>query len=216
MKEKSRTVQRVSGSLQIAFCAILCTGLLLLGGCEGDGGGGSNDFGDNDPNVIYALGDSITAEGYPAILASMIGRTVVNGGVSGQKTAEGVGRVSSALNRHSPGYLLILMGANDVIHSRSVDSIISNLRTMIQTAKGNMTVPIIGTLTPMTGDHELWAGQVEVVNDEIRQLAREQGIRCADLYSAFGSDAAYLKADGLHPTQEGSQVIDATFMDAID
>jgi lysophospholipase L1-like esterase len=192
--------------------------LVLVAGCEGGGGGSAadgHDFGANDPNLYVAMGDSITAAGYPAHLSGMLGATVINGGTPGAWSDSGAGAVHSALSRYKPGFLLILYGANDTIHEANQDGTINNLRAMIQAAKANQTIPIIGTLTPMIRVHEGWAGRARELSKKIRAMASSEGCRVADLEKAFGHNDSLLQDDGLHPTDAGSQVIAKTFLGRI-
>lgn len=190
-------------------------------GCEGDSGNiwDGWDFGDNDPNIYVAMGDSITAgygldsytEAYPALLSGMLGKTVYNSGISGSRSSYGAGAVSSVLNSYKPGYLLILYGVNDLIHDYSIDSIVTNLSTMIQTAKNSQTIPVIATLTPVFDSHSFIEDGVVELNARIRQLAAEENIYVADLEQAFNWNQAYIDSDGLHPNSQGHDLIAVTF-----
>src|SRR5687768_1896052 len=74
--------------------------------------------------TIVALGDSLTsghgltkAEAYPAVLDEMLEAarlpfSVVNHGISGDTTADGVLRLSAALDER-PAILILALGAND-------------------------------------------------------------------------------------------------------
>lgn len=198
--------------------------LLSLTGCEdpfGGGGGDSHDFGDNDSNVYVAFGDSIT-QGYgastawPGLLQAKLGKTVVNQGIGGSRASEGAARVNGVLRRYKPGYLLILYGANDIIHGASTASIVANLRSIVQAAKNNKTVPVIATVLPMTRGHAAYDGGVDAVNPEIRKMANEEGATIVDLHSAFsGKEDTYLTADGLHPNNAGQQLIADSFAGAL-
>lgn len=200
---------------------MLVGSVCLFIGCNdsGDGGGwDGTDFGDNNINVVTAMGDSITAYGnppYPSILAGMIGKTVINRGQGGAKSSSGADQVASALAADQPAFLLILYGANDVIHGYSHDSVIANLRTMISAARANQTVPILATLTPMSGSHVLWAGDASALSDEIRSLASQEQVSLADLEKAFGSDPTLISDDGLHPSQAGYEKIAEVFADIL-
>jgi lysophospholipase L1-like esterase len=193
---------------------------VMLGGCEGGGGSSApaHDFGSNDPNVVACLGDSITegyllasADSYPSQLAAMTGKTVHNRGVGGTRSSYGVSIVGSVLARYKPGYMPILYGINDLIHGVSKNEIIGNLRTMIQAAKANSTVPIIATLTPCYASHAWIEGDDMALNGLIRTLADEEGVDCADLEAEFGSDESLILPDGLHPNAAGAAVIAQTF-----
>lgn len=206
----------------INYFAVLCV-ILTFVGCEHNDSTPPHDFGSNDPNLYVACGDSITEGdevgvtpgGYPAILSSMLGKTVVNQGYGGYTTTEGLDVVNSSLSDYKPGYVLILFGANDVIHSFDTNTTIQNLQVMIEAAKTNNTIPVIGTLLPMSLEHSIYEGDVEQLNPAIIQLADDEGIAGADLWTAFGTNSTLILDDGLHPTDAGNQVIATTFFNAL-
>jgi len=190
-----------------------------VNGCEDNGN--SHDFGDNNPKVAVAMGDSITAlEGgntttYPDLLAQSTGMTVINEGTGGATSSDGAGKIGRILSDDKPGYVLILYGANDVIRSESLDGTIANLRYIITSAQNNKTVPVIATITPMYYEHEVFLGGTKGLNARIRQLAAETGCSLVDLESAFGSNTSYFNDDGLHPNDSGLRVIADSFAGAL-
>ena len=106
----------------------LATGLacFLSSGCGGGDGGISNkNPGNNDLNVVVALGDSITAGSecpcvpYPARLSGMINKVVYNSGIGGSETGSGLSRIQGVINSYHPAFMLILYGVNDIIQSGS-------------------------------------------------------------------------------------------------
>ena len=204
------------------LAAILAVFGFLISGCEDSGSGGSgdsgHDFGNNNPDLYVAYGDSITfgvglasSTSYPQQLSGILGKTVINAGSSGRWASDGVSGISSTLSRHKPGYILVLLGANDIVFGRNTDAIVSNLRTMVQAAKNNNTIPIIATLTPVYDRHSFMAGGIDEINPKIKQMAKEEGIRMANLNSAFGDDHSLMQADGLHPTAAGAAKIAQAF-----
>ena len=189
---------------------------VLLVGCEGDGGGGlSADVGDNDPNVVVALGDSITsghgATPYPSLLTGMIGRTVVNSGVPGERAAGGAARVASVLARHKPGYLLIMLGSNDAIHASTPGPVATQLRSIVEQAKANHTVPIISTIPSMISLYSIFQGAVEPINAEIRAIGSEPGVYFVDSDARMGQNPDLYFDNGLHPNDAGHVVIAEAF-----
>lgn len=143
-------------------------------------------IGSNSPNVIVCLGDSITAVGYPAHLASMTGKTCINDGLPGEETSGGAARVAGVLDANHPAYLCIMYGSNDIICHRSLDSAIANLSAIIATARGRNTIPILATIPPMSGDHYgVYADQVTQLNNMIRALAGSSGTVLADVEREF-------------------------------
>lgn len=211
--------------------------LSLAAGCAGKGATEPDvvppDFGDNDPQVIVGIGDSITfgifdtdvelcqeryrpTSGYGPRLRRLTGKIVVNEGVCGEQSRDGAARVREVLRRWKPAVLLIDYSPNDILYGTGV--LIGNLRLMIAAARQNGTVPILGTLTPALGDHQSWEPFIETANAHIRALCAEENIECADHWQAFVSDPAFardpyalLSPDGLHPNAAGYTVMARTW-----
>lgn len=190
--------------------------------CDDGGGGGKPDVGDNDINTVLCIGDSITdgecvpdGASYPSRLSDMAKKKVINAGSCGEKSSGGEARIGALLARHNPGYVCILYGANDAIFGHSTGSLISNLRGMIAACKANKSIPIIATLTPMRDGHAFANGTASDYSDAIRLLAKEEKVRLADLRKEFGDNRDFIQADGLHPSDSGTQLIALTFNDKI-
>jgi lysophospholipase L1-like esterase len=201
----------------------LLAGCELLGGGGGGGGGGGDvgDIGENNPNLYVALGDSTTdgnnggGAPYPPRLAAMTGKTVENRAVQNESSGGAAGKVGGILAGEKPAAVLFQLGAVDLINGRSVDSIIGNLRSIIQQCKANKTVPVVATLQPMIGSHSRWSGAVKDLNGQIRSLASGEGARLADVEAKFGDGTGLMLGDGLHPNEEGNQRMAEAFDEAL-
>ena len=174
-------------------------------------------FGDNDPNLVLAVGDSVT-EGsaitglsYPTLVASFSGKYVINEGVGGTMSSYGLERFEAWLTGYQPGYVMILYGINDIIHVNDLDWTLANLRTMVQKAHANRTVAIVGTLPPRLRPDIGWDHRHITLNQRIRLMVEEENARLADVELAFGWNANLLQVDGYHPNEAGNRVIAATF-----
>jgi acyl-CoA thioesterase I len=93
-------------------------------------------------DVVVAFGDSITfgmgagpQESYPAVLEKIIGRRVVNAGISGEVTAEGLSRLPQILEQEKPALLILCHGGNDNLRRLSRGQIAGNIREMIRLAE---------------------------------------------------------------------------------
>ena len=194
---------------------------LTIIGCGGgdDNDSPDNDTGDNNPDLVYAVGDSMTegvgsATPYPALLSPLIGKTVVNSGVGGQRSGEGVGIARSALTRN-PGYLLIWYGTNDVIlggaGQENVDAVISNLDAMVQAARAQSTIPILSTLGRGIEGHAGWDPGFVIMNEAIIAYANANGVRLVRPDAAVGTNPELFQSDGLHFTTAGNQLVAEAF-----
>jgi len=95
-------------------------------------------------DVVVAFGDSITygigagpQESYPAVLEQIIGRRVVNAGISGEVTAEGLSRLPQILEQEKPALLILCHGGNDYLRRLGREKTADNIREMIRLAKQN-------------------------------------------------------------------------------
>lgn len=177
----------------------------------------TNPYGDNYPARVLALGDSVTAgstlsgPSYPELVAVYSGKQVFNEGVGGALSADGASRITPLLSVLQPGYVMILYGINDVIHLGDADWTVSNLRTMIEAARANKTVPIVGTIPPRYRGDGVFDVRHTELNAKIRAMAREEDVRLADIEVVFNYDKSLLQDDGFHPNEDGNQLIAVTF-----
>ena len=106
--------------------------------------------------VVLAFGDSIThgtgadqAESYPAVLAQLIGRKVVNAGVPGEVSAAGAARLPELLRTERPALLILCHGGNDLLQHLGRGEIAANLRTMVKAAQDRgVSVVLVGVPEP--------------------------------------------------------------------
>ena len=124
------------------FCTILPTfvfGLFLL--CTGCGHR-PTIHPLSDSAVILAFGDSLTAgngaardETYPAVLAERTGYRVINAGVPGELSADGLLRLPELLQSEQPDLVILCHGGNDLLKKRNEATLTANLESMIQLAR---------------------------------------------------------------------------------
>lgn len=95
----------------------------------------------NHQDVIVAFGDSLTEgvgthkeHSYPNKLAELSGVNVINAGVSGETTSEGLNRLTKVIDEHNPKLLILLEGGNDILQNINDQQIEQNLESMIQIA----------------------------------------------------------------------------------
>jgi lysophospholipase L1-like esterase len=95
-------------------------------------------------DVIVAFGDSLTHgtgasddTAYPAVLASLTGRTVINAGVPGETTASGLQRLPAVLAEYHPRLVLLCLGGNDMLRKQPAATTENNLRLLVRTIRAS-------------------------------------------------------------------------------
>ncbi len=95
-------------------------------------------------DVIVAFGDSLTygtgastEASYPAILEKIIGIKVMNEGVPGEETADGLKRIGSVIDKYHPRLVIVFLGGNDQLRKRPFEEIKANLKKIIQLIRNN-------------------------------------------------------------------------------
>jgi lysophospholipase L1-like esterase len=194
----------------------------------------------NRPNVYMAFGDSITfgegsndGSGYRSYLEADLrsywggDASVRNEGQSATRSNTGAQRIGRSLDRTRPAYTLILYGTNDWNDIECRDDrfpcyTIDSLRSMIQEVRSIQSHPILGTIIPVNPifldkqptERNDW---VKRMNDQIRALAKQEGVAVADVYATFMSQPALppLYTDFLHPDEQGYSLMAQAFLRGI-
>ncbi len=161
--------------------------------------------------TILAFGDSITygygvseKASYPAQLQKRTGVRVINGGISGEESSEGLQRLAKLLEQ-KPDLVILCHGGNDIIQKRSVEKLKANLTQMVETIKASgakvllVGVPDFGLLGFKT--HSIYAE----VADETEVFFED------DVLSDVLSKNEF-KIDYIHPNEKGYKIIVDAFV----
>ena len=178
---------------------VLMLALIVLGGCSGE------DLSlprlDADA-VILAFGDSLTRgtgtnakNSYPALLADLIGREVVNAGIPGELSAAGLARLGGVLDAVEPQLLILCHGGNDMLRKKGLSLARGNLEHMILLARERgISVLLLGVPKP-----GLWLSSAKFYVELAEALSVP--IEADALADILGDNG--LKADAVHPNAEG-------------
>jgi acyl-CoA thioesterase-1 len=165
---------------------------------------------------ILAFGDSLTAglglpasEAFPARLQARLKEEgidvkIVNAGVSGDTTTDGLARLDWAL-ADKPGFVILALGANDALRGIDPKIVRANLNQMIDKIQASgAKILLLGMLAPAN-----WGADYERAFDNIYpELAKAHGV---PLYPFFldgvAMDPALNQPDGLHPTAHGVAIM---------
>jgi len=211
------------------LCAALALAALLLLSCSSGPTGPTIDF---TNQVIVAFGNSITAgvgddgyprgpTGYPYRLEQLLRSRfpnvlVLNRGLAGERTPQGLQRLGSVLSRDNPDYVLILEGVNNIRDGGTswVPEIVADLEAMVLAVKAAGATPLIASLLPTWGIHEFQMASIEEVNPVIADMAAREQVTFVDLYSTFSSQPGFeslYDADGLHLNAAGYDLMARTW-----
>lgn len=156
--------------------------------------------------VILAFGDSITygsgansTESYPAVLAGLTGRTVVNAGVPGELSADGLKRLPAALGEHRPQLLILCHGGNDLLRKQDDGAPAGNLEAMVRLAEAR------GVAVVLIGVPKLGFG-LEVPELYKRLASAHRLPYEGKIVARIEGDRA-LKSDPIHPNAAGYRLL---------
>jgi acyl-CoA thioesterase-1 len=141
---------------------------------------------------------------------------VVNAGISGDTTAGGAERLPKLLGKYTPKIVVIELGGNDGLRGTSINSIESNLRSMIEAALDHdAKILLIGMqLPPNYGNAYTTSFQ-----NLFPELASEYGIGLVERLIEKMMDEVWqqnlMQMDGIHPTAKGHIQIENIIWDSL-
>ena len=152
----------------------------------------------NEKYKTMMLGDSITDEGsWDELLNN---DTIQNRGISGDTTDGVLDRLNSV--NKSIKQVFIMIGVNDIMRGRDVDTIFSNYQKIIQTFKDkNIKVYIQSTLYIGESRKANFNPKVEELNKRLEKYASENQITFINLNPIFAPNQVLKKeftSDDLH------------------
>ncbi len=156
-------------------------------------------------DTIVAFGDSLVrgvgatnGEGFVFLLSQKIGKPIINLGVSGDTTAEGLARISNVTKRN-PGTVLVLLGGNDYLKKVPQEETFENLREIITKLQSNgAMVVLLGVRGGVLSDK---------FGNDFQSLARETGsVYVPDVLDGIITNRS-LMYDTVHPNDKGYALI---------
>lgn len=166
-------------------------------------------------STVLALGDSLTSgvgasadTAYPAVLQTLTGWQVVNGGVSGDTTAQALDRLPALLQEHQPALVIVSIGGNDFLRQMSAAGAKDTLREIYRTARAGgaqvllVAVPQVSLLAAGTGslkDHPLYAELAE----ELKLPLHAGGWAAVLSNPSLRADSVHANAQGYRQFAEG-------------
>ena len=183
------------------------------------------DAGPDMRPLVVCFGDSLTAgfgadegQSYPDFLQKYLERDgyhyrVVNEGISGNTTKDGVDRVAAVV-RMKPALVVLEFGGNDGLRGLKIDTTRNNLSTMIiALKKSGAKVVIAGmTLPPDYGPD-----YIKAFTASYPVLGRKYDLPVIPflLKGAYGVPGM-IQADGIHATDRGNEVVARTVLPVVE
>ncbi len=171
--------------------------------------------------VIVAFGDSLTAgygvepgKSYPDDLQRLIDAAgllyhVVNLGVSGDTTTDGIQRLPEVLAA-KPTVVILEFGGNDGLRGLPVSTTRANQIQMVETLqKAGIRILLAGMSLPRNYGPE-YIHSFEQVYVDI--AAQYHLARIPFLLEGVGGHPELLQADGIHPTADGCKIVSNNVM----
>jgi acyl-CoA thioesterase I len=152
--------------------------------------------------VILAFGDSITygtgageGEGYPAVLERLVGRKVINAGMPGETTAEGLKRLPGVLAEVRPHLVILCHGGQDMTQEIEAGALIANLREMVRLIQQSGAEVFLIAVPPPAAYFQPAAFY--------NQIARDMKVSIEVNSLSHVLSRNEMRSEGLHPNAKG-------------
>jgi acyl-CoA thioesterase-1 len=178
-----------------------------------------------DPRrAIVCFGDSITAgfgldagQSFPDLLQQDLDRRglayrVVNLGVSGDTTQDGLARVFMALDE-KPAVVLLELGGNDGLRGLPLSITQANLAHMIEQFQGARSRVVLAGMTLPPNYGPAYIPKFEALYKNL--AAKYKLALIPSLLEGVGGHDELMQRDGIHPNAAGARHVEALVMKAL-
>ncbi len=162
-------------------------------------------------SVVLAFGDSLTHgfgatqdTSYPAYLQEKSGLRVINAGINGETSAEGLLRLPF-LFKEKPDVVILCHGGNDILQKLSHEDLKNNLESMVRLIKESGAQVILVSVP----DFNVFGFRALPLYEEI---ADAQDIFLEDEVLTHIELNRSLKSDYVHPNAKGYEMMADTFL----
>ncbi|MEQ8787465.1 MAG: GDSL-type esterase/lipase family protein [Pirellulaceae bacterium] len=174
-----------------------------------------------DPSrPVVCLGDSLTAGGYPTLLAERLSVPVVDMGVEGNTTRDAIAQ-APALAALQPQVVVVEIGGNDYVQGATRDETRDNLQHIVNVCR-NAGAEVVLVEIPRGFVADPYGGlEREIARRDDLELIPDTTIRWFVLRSPYAPPGMWLHRewhlsdDGLHPNARGSEALADRVADAL-
>lgn len=167
-----------------------------------------------DEERVLAFGDSLTygsgahSQSYPSQLQNIIQKEVINAGIPGETSSQGLKRLPALLQKHHPKLVILCHGGNDIIQKSSKITLKENLVKMIKMSKN------IGAQVLLVGVPDFYLFGF-TTDDLYEKVAKQENILYeGEILSKIENDPA-LKSDRIHPNAKGYGLMAKAFAEIL-
>jgi len=170
---------------------------------------------------VVCLGDSLTAAGYPALLAEKLSVPVADLSAEGNTTKDAI-RQLPQLRKLRPQVVVVEIGGNDYVQGASKEETRENLQRIIAACR-EVGAEVVLVEIPRGFITDPFGGlERDLARREDLQLVSDTTIRWFVLRSPFAPPGMWLgrqrhlSNDGLHPNTRGNEALAASVADALE
>ena len=216
MNNTSRANRLLARLMTVPVLLLLCL-WLTVAGVHAD---------DQSQDTILVLGDSISSayglsveDGWVAQLQNTLDDNeftlkVINASVTGDTTANGLGRLSGLLAEYQPRMLIIELGGNDGLRGLSVKNLKANLVSMAELANDYGAIPVVVSVQ-LPGNYgkqynKLFASAFVTAAEET------DAALVPSLFAGMDATAQWFQSDGIHPSAKAQPLMLANVWEVIE
>lgn len=179
-----------------------------------------------DRPIAVLMGDSITDGWASSDPDFFVDNNFIGRGISGQTTSHMLVRFRRDVVDHSPKYVVILAGTNDIALNNgeiSLENTLGNIISMCEIAEANGIKPVICSVLP--ADRFYWrpgvkpADDIVRLNEMLKEYAEAERYKYVDYHSVLKDENNALPKihaeDGVHPNLDCYKIMEQILLESL-